>query len=263
MLNNIGRLLIALGVIGFIAPLAMTLIMMVKATSAINSAFKSPDEERQIASGLSGFEINWRTRQLKNLLAPRSVVAGAASSVTIAAVTFDRHNAERVQKAQELAAGENSTSAVNAALSAPHPLTVDYGDATRRAVVLISADSLAIDVAATNPANAMGVLGLELKTFADVSKLKPGMLAGYKVEAATGTETVVPDDPEVVNAESKRKICDAVKSWTRHFGLRAAQAEFVLFRDPATLSFDGSKWVSDGSVATRLFDTDMDAICRR
>jgi len=102
MLNSFGRILIGLGIAAFIAPLIMTIFMMVKTTSAINIAFNRTDEDQPIASSLSNFEIKRRTRALTALLAPQGAVSGAAASLTIAVVTFDQRNRERLEKAQHV-----------------------------------------------------------------------------------------------------------------------------------------------------------------
>lgn len=262
MLNSFGRILIWLGVAAFVAPLIMSLVMMVKATSAINKAFNKIDEDEAVASNLSSFEIKRRTRALKALLAPQGAVSGAAASLTFVVTTFDMRNRERIQQAQDVAkSAEASQTAVNAALSAPLDLAIDYGDATRRALVLLSNDSVAIDIAATNPASAIGVLAVETKAFPDVSKLKAGMLAGYKVEAAGSARTAQPIDLLDAEYTERAELCRSIKSWTRHFGLTSEKVDFVVFADPTQLSYDGSKWVSDGREGTRLFDTEIVTLC--
>mgnify|MGYP003382154577 CR=1 FL=1 len=262
MLNSFGRLLIWLGVAAFVAPLIMTAVVLTKTTFALNSAFSKLDEAGEIGTTLSKSEIKQRTRALKSLLAPQSLVPGAAASLTIAAVTFDMRNRARFERAQALSSDpDTEQNDVNDVLSTPHAVSIDYGDATRRAVVLISNESLALDVSATNPASAIAVLGLEAKAFPDVSKLKPGMLAGFKVEAGGSKRTALPVDLVEASYTERTELCQSIRSWTRHFGLTSARVDFVVFKDPSHLSFDGSKWVSDGGEGTRLFDSEIVDIC--
>ena len=100
MLENYGRILVWILVAAFVAPSLMSMVVLMRTTAAVNSAFQHIDDVESIATSMSKSEVTRRTRQLKKLLAPQNAISGVASRLTIAAVTFEGLNQDRLEAAK-------------------------------------------------------------------------------------------------------------------------------------------------------------------
>lgn len=245
----------------------MTLFNVMRAavttTAALNSISRiGQSQPSSIAGGLSSSDIRNRTAELKAKMAPRSAVLGAATRLTVIGVAFDRRIRERLDGASAKGDGSKQmTDAQKIALAAPLTLTVDFATVSRSAAVVLTDESLDLNVKAKKPVNSYAMLGYESQTYPRVGNLAAGTLAGYKIGTTDYGPASHPIDLEDASSSARGRLCHSLAEWARHFSVQGRDVEYVLFRDPTEVYHDGSKWTSDGEPVTRMDTADLARAC--
>jgi hypothetical protein len=263
-----------LGFFAFVLPLLAAGCEMIRATTAIHSALNvALDGTERAASGgdassygvngkLSAAEVAKSTAALKSITAPKNAIAGSARRVTVAGLLFEQRKLDLLETVS-ISAGEKGppAKALNSAVTKPLPVSIEFASAKREALILMTDDFISLEISSDTPANARAALGIESANFPEVSQLPPGVLAGFKISASGTAEANSPGDLSDRNWHGRRGLCQALRSWAQHFGLRFEDVEFVLFQDPTSVRFTGIEWVSDSKTVVRLDSTDFATTC--
>lgn len=190
----------------------MTLFNVMRAavttTAALNSISRiGQSQPSSIAGGLSSSDIRNRTAELKAKMAPRSAVLGAATRLTVIGVAFDRRIRERLDGASAKGDGSKQmTDAQKIALAAPLTLTVDFATVSRSAAVVLTDESLDLNVKAKKPVNSYAMLGYESQTYPRVGNLAAGTLAGYKIGTTDYGPASHPIDLEDASSSARGRL---------------------------------------------------------
>ncbi|GJD48462.1 hypothetical protein OPKNFCMD_1181 [Methylobacterium crusticola] len=141
------------------------------------------------------------------------------------------------------------------------PVNLDLARAPERAVVVLAEQPVAWSVT-TAPPDRAGAFGVESTAPFALRDGRPGLLAGFRVQAFGAPQVAPVLDPHRFGPGTLRAFCAALRLWAVQFGLPLERARYTLLENPTRVALDGGRIRSDGIARGRVSGPRLARLCR-
>jgi hypothetical protein len=179
---------------------------------------------------------------LQALLAPQAVAAESSDRLTFVAIQLPRQSVTDDPEAK----------------ADMRRVKIDLTGAARSGLVVYTAQNVELNVVSRDQRPVQGTLGLESRFLPVIKSQLSKPLSRFIVNSYATR----PIAPGAATPSEFAQMCGSFINWTQHYGLRATDVKFVLFRDPTEISFSGHAWVSNGRLADQYDGNELKSKCR-
>jgi len=212
----------------------------------------APDRSR-ISTGVLGEERARQIARLQALSGRPEQASGAAQSLQIIAVAF-----ERVKPGTAEASG--AAQAIDD--DGYRRLSLDLAEAPLDAAVIVADQPIRWQLLGL-PAKTWPHVGFEGYAAFDVRDGRPGTVAGFRIGSFGATDIMRAQDPTDGEVSNRTMFCAAAQQWADHFGLPFSAVRFTLLLNPSRIALRDRQPVSDGSIVTTMNPNQLDRLCKQ